>query len=387
MTDASIKLAGSLFLIASLVGCNKKPTMPPPATPEVAVVVIQPQAVQITEELPGRVSAFRVAQVRARVDGVILKREFVEGSDVKVGQLLYAIDPAPYQAEVNNASAALARAKANLATRASQASRSSALIKKHVISQQDFDDINAAYKQAQADVKAAEAVLDAAKIRLGYTEVRSPIDGRIGKSQVTEGAYVRQSEATLLATVQQLNPVYVDVTQSSREVLRLRQDLEKGLLQKVDKDSAAVSLKLEDGSAYAESGKLQFSDISVDKSTGSVTLRVLFNNPNDLLLPGMFVHALLEVGIDQQGLLVPQQAVTFNTVGQATALFVDANDKVEQRVIQTNRAVGNQWLATSGVQAGDRVIIEGLQKAKPGSTVKVAAQKKVAEQSSVAKHQ
>lgn len=387
MTDASIKLAGSLFLIASLVGCNKKPTMPPPATPEVAVVVIQPQAVQITEELPGRVSAFRVAQVRARVDGVILKREFVEGSDVKVGQLLYAIDPAPYQAEVNNASAALARAKANLATRASQASRSSALIKKHVISQQDFDDINAAYKQAQADVKAAEAVLDAAKIRLGYTEVRSPIDGRIGKSQVTEGAYVRQSEATLLATVQQLNPVYVDVTQSSREVLRLRQDLEKGLLQKVDKDSAAVSLKLEDGSAYAESGKLQFSDISVDESTGSVTLRALFNNPNDLLLPGMFVHALLEVGIDQQGLLVPQQAVTFNTVGQATALFVDANDKVEQRVIQTNRAVGNQWLATSGVQAGDRVIIEGLQKAKPGSTVKVAAQKKVAEQSSVAKHQ
>lgn len=387
MTDASIKLAGSLFLIASLVGCNKKPTMPPPATPEVAVVVIQPQAVQITEELPGRVSAFRVAQVRARVDGVILKREFVEGSDVKVGQLLYAIDPAPYQAEVNNASAALARAKANLATRASQASRSSALIKKHVISQQDFDDINAAYKQAQADVKAAEAVLDAAKIRLGYTEVRSPIDGRIGKSQVTEGAYVRQSEATLLVTVQQLNPVYVDVTQSSREVLRLRQDLEKGLLQKVDKDSAAVSLKLEDGSAYAESGKLQFSDISVDESTGSVTLRALFNNPNDLLLPGMFVHALLEVGIDQQGLLVPQQAVTFNTVGQATALFVDANNKVEQRVIQTNRAVGNQWLATSGVQAGDRVIIEGLQKAKPGSTVKVAAQKKVAEQSSVAKHQ
>ncbi len=371
MTDWSIKLAGSLFLITSLAGCNKQSAAPQQTVPEVAVAVIQPQSVQIINDLPGRVSAFRIAQVRARVDGVVLKRDFVEGSDVKAGQLLYVIDPAPYQADVNNANAALARVKANLATRSLQASRSSALIKKHVISQQDFDDINASYKQAQADVKAAEASLDAARIRLGYTEVRSPIDGRIGKSQVTEGAYVRQSDATLLATVQQLDSVYVDVTQSSSELLSLRKDLEKGLLQKVDTNSASVSLKLEDGSVYSEAGKLQFSDISVDESTGSVTLRALFNNPQYLLLPGMFVHALLEVGVDQQGLLVPQQAVTFNTAGQATALIVDAQDKVELRVLQTNRVIGNQWLITHGIQAGDRVIVEGLQKVKPGVVVKV----------------
>ena len=246
-------------------------------------------------------------------------------------------------------------------------------MKKRAISQQDFDDINAAHKQAVADVEAAEAVLDAARIRLSYTDVRAPIDGRIGKSQVTEGAYVRQSDATLLATVQQLDPVYVDVAQSSADMLRLRRELEQGLLQSVDKDSAAVSLKLEDGSSYKESGRLQFSDISVDESTGSVTLRAVFHNPHFLLLPGMFVHAQLEIGVDQQALLVPQQAVTYNAMGQATALVVNAADTVEQRTLKINRSLGNQWLVTDGIKSGDRVITEGLQKAKPGVLVKVAA--------------
>ncbi|HRF87264.1 MAG TPA: efflux RND transporter periplasmic adaptor subunit, partial [Pseudomonadales bacterium] len=306
-------------------------------------------------------------------DGVVLKQEFTEGSDVKAGQLLYRIDAAPYQAEVNSANAALARANANLTTRSLQARRSNELIKRRAISQQDFDDISAAQKQAKADVEAAMAVLDAARIRLSYTEVRAPIDGRIGKSQVTEGAYVRQSDATLLATVQQLDSVYVDVSQSSAEVLRLRQDLEKGVLQQADKSGPAVSLKLEDGSVYSEVGRLQFSDISVDESTGSVTLRAIFQNPKHVLLPGMFVRAQLEVGVDQQGLLVPQQAVTYSVTGQATTLIVDANNTVERRVLQINRSVGNQWLVTGGVQAGDRVITEGLQKIKPGVAVKIAS--------------
>jgi membrane fusion protein (multidrug efflux system) len=354
-----------------LPACGKKSTPLAPTEPEVSVVVVQPQTVPIISELPGRVMPFRVAQVRARVDGIILKREFVEGSDVKAGQLLYKIDPAPYQAEYNNANAALLRAKANLTARALQATRSSTLLKKHSISQQDYDDINAVYKQAQADVEAANANVAAAKIRLDYTEVRAPIDGRIGKSLVTEGAYVRQSDATLLATVQQLNPVYVDVAQSNAELLKLRQSFEQGALQK-NTDAVNVSLKFEDGLQYTEQGRLQFSDVTVNESTGSVTLRAVFPNEHFLLLPGMFVRAQLELAISQNALLVPQQAVTYNAVGQATAYVVDANNTVELRVLTVSRSVGNHWLVSSGVQAGDRVVTEGLQKIKPGAVVKIA---------------
>lgn len=369
----SVKLAGSLLLITALAGCGKSLVAPQQTTPEVTVAVIQQKAVPIIDELPGRVMPYRIAQVRARVDGIVLKRDFVEGSNVTAGQRLYQIDPAPYQAEYNSASAALSRAKANLTARALQANRSSELLKKRAISQQDFDNIHAAHKQAAADVEAATAALDAARIRLSYTDVRAPIDGRIGKSQVTEGAYVRQNDATLLATVQQLDPVYIDVAQSSADALRLRRELEQGLLQAVDKDSAAVSLKLEDGSSYTESGRLQFSDVSVDESTGSVTLRAVFHNPNFLLLPGMFVHAQLEMGVDQQALLVPQQAVTYNTMGQATALVVNATETVELHTLKISRSLDNQWLVTDGIQSGDRVITEGLQKVKPGVVVKVIA--------------
>lgn len=377
----AIGLAAAALL---LTACGKAPEAAKPSMPEVTVAVVQPQAVALISELPGRVTPYRIAEVRARVDGVVLKREFTEGSDVKAGQRLYQIDPAPYQAEVNSANAALTRAKANLTARALQAKRANALLGKHAISQQDGDDIHAAHKQAQADVEAAAAVLEAARIRLGYTEVVSPIDGRIGKSLVTEGAYVRQSEATPMATVQQLDPVFVDVVQSSAEMLKLRRDLEQGVMQQANTSHAAASLKLEDGSVYKEPGSLQFSDATVDESTGTVTLRAIFPNPNVMLLPGMFVHAQLETGVNQHALLVPQQAVTTNPTGQATALIVGANDTVELRVLQINRSIGNQWLVSDGIKSGDRVITEGLQKARPGAVVTVAAQAVVAQSTNMA---
>jgi membrane fusion protein (multidrug efflux system) len=366
---------GALLIISTavLTACDSKPQEgPAQATPEVAVITLQPQSLTVTSNLPGRVNPYRMAQVRARVDGIVLKREFTEGSDVKAGQRLYTIDPASYQAAYNSANAALTRAKANAVTKQLQASRSAALIKQHAISAQAYDDIRAAAQQAQADVEAATAELDAARIRLSYTEVLSPIDGRIGKSLVTEGAYVQQGEATPMAMVQQLNPVYVDVTQSSADILKLRRDFADGLLKQVN-GAAAVSLLLEDNSTYTEGGSLQFSDSTVDESTGTVTLRAIFPNDKLELLPGMFVHAQLESGVSEQALLLSQQAVTYNAQGQPTALVVGAEDKIELRVLQVSRSVGNQWQVVDGLQAGDRVVVEGLQKIKPGVAVKVVA--------------
>jgi membrane fusion protein (multidrug efflux system) len=366
---------GALLIISTavLTACDSKPQQgAAQATPEVAVITLQPQALTVTSKLPGRVNPYRMAQVRARVDGIVLKREFTEGSDVKAGQRLYTIDPASYQAAYNSANAALTRAKANAVTKQLQANRSAALIKQHAISAQAYDDIRAVAQQAQADVEAAKAELDAARIRLSYTEVLSPIDGRIGKSLVTEGAYVQQGEATPMAMVQQLNPVYVDVTQSSADILKLRRDFAEGLLKQVN-GAAAVSLLLEDNSTYGEGGSLQFSDSTVDESTGTVTLRAIFPNDKLELLPGMFVHAQLESGVSEQALLLSQQAVTYNAQGQPTALVVGAEDKIELRVLQVSRSVGNQWQVVDGLQAGDRVVVEGLQKIKPGVAVKVVA--------------
>lgn len=367
------RILAALLAAATLAGCNKQTPPPAQAAPEVTVVVVQPQAVTITSNLPGRITPYRIAQVRARVDGVVLKREFVEGSDVKAGQRLYTIDPAPYEAAYNSAKAALSRANANLVAKKLQADRTGTLLGQHAISKQAFDDISAAAKQALADVEAATAELDAARIRLGYTEVLAPIDGRIGKSLVTEGAYVRMGEATPMATVQQLDPVYVDVTQSNAEVLKLRADFAQGLLKQTN-GTANVSLSLEDGSAYQEAGILQFSDSTVDESTGTVTLRAIFPNSNLYLLPGMFVHAQLESGTNEQALLVPQQSVTYNAKGEPTALVVGADDKVELRVLQVSRSIGNQWLVAGGLKSGDRVITEGLQKVRPGVAVKIVAQ-------------
>ncbi|WP_186144647.1 efflux RND transporter periplasmic adaptor subunit, partial [Burkholderia gladioli] len=274
--------------------------------PEVGVVTVQPQSVPVVTELPGRTSAFLVAQVRARVDGIVLRREFTEGTDVKAGQRLYKIDPAPYIAALNSAKATLARAQANLASTNAQAARFKVLVAANAVSKQDYDNAVASAGQAAADVASGKAAVDTAQINLGYTDVLSPITGRIGISQVTPGAYVQASQATLMATLQQLDPMYVDLTQSSLDGLKLRQDIQSGRIKTSGPNAAKVKLVLEDGKTYPLEGKLQFTDVTVDQTTGSVTIRALFPNPNHVLLPGMFVRARIDEGSNDNAFLVPQ---------------------------------------------------------------------------------
>jgi membrane fusion protein (multidrug efflux system) len=336
---------------------------------EVGVVTISPAPLTLTRELPGRTSAFRVAEVRSRVNGIVQKRLFVEGSDVREGQKLFLIDPAPYEAALDGAKAALARAEATLANARLQAQRHADLIKSNIVSQQDHDNAMAAMKTAEADVAAARAADQTARINFGYTTVTAPVSGRIGRSSVTEGAYVQAAQATLLATVQQLDPAYVDVTQSADEVLRLRRDLESGKLQGSGKGQVRVRLVTDDGREYAHAGTLQFTDVTVDPGTGSIALRALFANPKGELLPGMFVRARLEEGVNPAALLVPQVGVTRDQKGVPVALIVNGEKKVERRVLVTDRAVGNAWLVTDGIRPGDQVIVEGLQKVRPGTLV------------------
>jgi len=333
------------------------------------VVTLAPTAVTLTRELPGRTSAYRVAEVRARVNGIVLKRFFVEGSDVKEGQRLFLVDPAQYQAALDGARAALARAEAGVANARLQAERATELVKDDAVSRQEYDNAMAALKAQEADVAAARAAEQRARLDMGYTTVTSPVSGRIGRSAVTEGAYVQASQATLLATVQQLDPMYVDVSQSSADVLRLRHDLETGRLQSAGKGKAKVRLVTEDGRDYAQAGTLEFADVTVDPGTGSIALRALFPNPKGDLLPGMFVRARLEEGVSPQALLVPQVAVTRDQKGNPIALVVGADRKVERRQLATERVVGDAWLVTSGVEAGEQVIVEGLQKVRPGAAV------------------
>jgi membrane fusion protein (multidrug efflux system) len=357
----------------SLAACGDKETAADTARPQVGIVTLQPEPISIVDNLPGRTSAVRIAEVRARVDGVIVRRDFVEGSDVRAGQRLYQIDPAPYQAIVDSTAAALAKAEANATATGLIDERNRALLAMNAISRQERELATAAHLQARADVAAAKAALKAARIDLQYTDVTAPIAGRIGKSMVTEGAYVRQSEATLLATLQQLDTIYVDVAQSSMEVLRLRREFASGELQRAQDAGARVALVLEDGSVYTHAGTLQFSDISVDPGTGTITLRAQFPNPEHTLLPGMFVHARVEAGVDRAALLVPQQGVTYDLKGQPTALVVGADDKVELRRLQLGRSIDNRWLIAAGLEAGDRVIVEGLQKVRPGVAVEAVA--------------
>jgi membrane fusion protein (multidrug efflux system) len=356
---------------AALAACGRSAAKPAASTApvEVGIVRLEPTAVTLTRELPGRTSAFRVAEVRARVNGIVLKRFFTEGSDVKEGQKLFQIDPAPYQAALEGAKATLARAEASVANARLTAKRNEELVEDRVVSRQEFENTNAALKAAEADVAAARAAVQVAQINLGYTTVTSPVSGRIGRSAVTEGAYVQAGQATLLATVQQLDPVYVDVAQSTAELLKLRRDLEAGKLQSAGAGRAKVRLVTEDGREYAVDGTLQFADVTVDPSTGSVALRALFPNPRGELLPGMFVRARLAEGVNPQALLVPQVAVTRDQKGLPVALVVNAERKVERRQLVTDRAVGDAWLVTSGVQPGDQVIVEGLQKVRPGAVV------------------
>jgi membrane fusion protein (multidrug efflux system) len=369
----------ALALIAPvliLAGCQQKPGAggpggpgggsPPPA--EVGVVTIQPQKVTLTTDLPGRTSPFRIAEVRPQVTGVLQKRLFVEGADVREGQQLYQIDAAPYQAVYDSAVAQLAKANAGLASATALSDRYKQLGSSNAVSKQDYDNAVAAQLQAQADVALANAAIETARINLVYTKVLSPITGRTGRS-VTEGALLTANQTTPLVTVQQLNPIYVDIPQSTTLLLRLRRELASGQIKSASQDVAPVSLTLEDGSTYEETGQLQFAETTVDPSTGSVILRAEFPNPRDLLLPGMFVTARLQEGIQDNALLVPQQGVTHDPKGNATVLLVTADNKVELRPVTTDRALGDKWLVTDGLQPGDRVIVDGVQKAMPGATV------------------
>ena len=356
--------------LAFLAACGSRPSAPPPAGPvEVGVVTITPAPLTLTRELPGRTSAFRVAEIRARVNGIVQKRLFAEGSDVKEGQKLFLIDPAPYEAALDGARATLARAEATLGNARVQATRHAELIRTNVVSQQDHDNAMASLKTAEADVAAARAAEQAARINLGYTTVTTPVSGRIGRSAVTEGAYAQASQATLLATVQQIDPIHVDLSQSADEVLRLRRDLESGKLEGAGKGKARVRLVTDDGREYAHAGTLQFTDVSVDPGTGSIMLRALFANPKGELLPGMFVRARLDEGVKPNALLVPQVGVTRDQKGLPVALVVNSEKKVERRQIVTDRAVGNAWLVTDGIRPGEQVIVEGVQKVRPGALV------------------
>lgn len=363
-------LAGGVFLASQ--GQPRAQAPPPAMTPEVGVVTLRPQRVEITTELAGRTSSYLIAEVRPQVGGIIKKRLFREGSDVAAGEVLYQIDPATYQAALDSAKAALAKSEANLFAARLKAERYKDLVAINAVSQQTYDDAYAALKQAEADSAANKASLETARINLDYTRVTAPIAGRIGRSSVTAGALVTANQSASLATVQQLNPIYVDVTQSSADLLRLKRALASGALKSAGAGKAKVRLVLEDGSAYPQEGTLQFSEVTVDQGTGAVTLRAVFPNPRQDLLPGMYVRAILETGVDDQALLVPQQGVSRNNRGEATVLVLDAEDRVQMRTIETGRALGDKWLVNSGLAAGERVIVEGLQKVRPGAAAKAA---------------
>jgi len=360
-----------LLLFGVLSGCGTKQNAPlqPPAS-EVGVVTVNSQNLPITTELPGRIDAVRVAQVRARATGILLKRLFTEGSQVNEGDVLFQIDPAPLQANLDSAKASLAKAQAVLAQTLAKADRYKQLVAINAVSKQDYEDASAAQLQAKADVESAQAAVETASLNLGYTSVTAPISGKIGEAKVTEGALVSQTDATQMAVIQQLDPIYFDFTQSSTDVLRLRHSFDEGKLQKVAPDEAKLTLILEDGTSYQYPGKLLFSDITVDPSTGMITLRAQFPNPGRILLPGMFARAQLEQAVNQNAISVPQRAVALGANGVATVMVVTPDKKVEARTIKLGDALEDQWIVTEGLKAGETVIVEGLQKVKPGATVK-----------------
>ncbi|MEA5090176.1 efflux RND transporter periplasmic adaptor subunit [Solidesulfovibrio sp.] len=341
--------------------------------PEVSTVTVAPREVALSTELSGRTSAYRIAEIRPRVNGLVEKRLFTEGSNVKEGQVLYQIDPAPFTAELDNAQAALAEAKAKLPTTSLRASRYKALVSHSALSQQDYDDAASNLDQVKASITSLEARVETARINLGYTKVVAPISGRIGKSSVTDGAIVTAYQATALATIQQLDPIYVDVPQSTADMLRMKARFKEGLLNPQEKDHDKVRLILEDGKPYPLEGTLQFSDVSVDPTTGSVILRLIFPNPEGDILPGMFVKAVIREGVNPKAILVPQQGVSRDAKGNPYALLVDAENKVVLRQLTLDRAIGSEWLVADGLVPGDRVIVEGLQMLRPGTVVKATS--------------
>lgn len=363
-------IMGTVVTGLLLTSCNKPNSAPPPPSPppEVGVIVVKAENVSLTTELSGRTVPQMVAEVRPQVSGVIKKRTFVEGSDVKEGQLLYQIDPATFEAAFASAKAVQARVEATLTSVRLNEGRYRELVKIKAVSQQDYDNIYATLKQTEAELAVAKAAVETARINLAYTKVSATISGRIGRSTVTNGALVTANQPTALATIQQLDSMYVDVTQSTADLLKLKQNLANGVLKK--SGSAQVKLILEDGSKYPLPGTLKFSEATVDQSTGSVTLRAVFPNPNQALLPGMFVRALLEEGINENAILIPQRGVTRNSKGDAMVMVIGAEEKVEPRPIKVVRTVADNWLVSDGLKTGDRVILEGLQKARPGTQVK-----------------
>ena len=342
-----------------------------PGMPQVSVITIQPQRAPIVSELPGRVDAVRDAQIRSRVTGIVQKIAFEQGGDVKENQLLFKIDPAPYKATYDQATAQLKQAQANLFSAKLLADRYAPLVKANAVSKQEYDNAVASYRQADAAVAAAKAAQDNAAINLGYTDVTSPITGRIGKPLVTEGALVEATSATQMATVQQLDPIYVDFTQSTAELASLRRAFASGQLQQVGKDTARATIVLEDGSEYSQPGKLLFTGITVDPTTGQVNLRAEVPNPDGILLPGMYVRVRLEQGVDDKALMVPQQALQRTADGLQSLMLVKDN-KIEQIPVTTGGALKSNWIVTSGLKAGDVVVVEGFQKVRPGAPVQAS---------------
>jgi membrane fusion protein (multidrug efflux system) len=362
-------LVGSVFLTGCDQAVENSQASSPQAIP-VGVVTVKSQALTLKTELPGRISAFQIAEIRPQVNGIVQSRLFTEGKRVEKGQALYQIDPALFQAQLAASEAAVARAQASIASSRSKSVRFSELLKIKAVSQQDFDEADATYKQAEAELLTAKAQLQSAQINLNYSHVSSPISGQISKSSVTVGALVNVSQATALATVTQLDPIYVDLTQSSNELTKQKKAMASGALSVAPKTQTDVELTMEDGSIYPHKGTLQFSEVTVDPSTGSVTLRAKFPNPEKLLLPGMYARASIVEGVKENAILAPQRGISRNTKGEPTAMVVSKENTVESRILDIDRTVGSHWLVTGGLVDGDKLIVEGLQKIRPGAAVK-----------------
>jgi membrane fusion protein (multidrug efflux system) len=369
----SWRTLAAALLASGLAACGAKPKPPPPGPPAVSVMTIVAQPVALESDLPGRTSPFETSDVRPQVSGILQARLFKEGSNVRAGQVLYQIDPAPYRAVYDQAVAQLANAKASLITARLKAERYADMVKINAVSHQDADDARAVADEDAANVQQQAAAVESARINLAYTRVTAPISGRIGVSTFTRGALVTNGQTTALTTIQKLDPIYVDVTQTAVELLALKDDMARASGKGAGTPSVPVRLQLGDGRAYALGGRLQFTDVTVDQTTGSVTLRAIFPNPKAVLLPGMYVRAEVVEGIDPVGILAPQQGVTRDEKGRATAMVVDAQGKAQARILRLAGAVGNQWRVTDGLKAGDRLIVEGAETAKPGAPVKIIA--------------
>ena len=364
-----VLVLASVFLVW---GCTRKNSQASMAQggPEVAVVEVKTERIGLTTELPGRTTAYRVAEIRPQISGLIQKRLFTEGADVKAGDLLYQIDPAPFQAVLDNAVAALNRSEANLLPARARAQRFKELLGDKSVSQQDYDDAEGARRQAEADIKYWKAAADTARINLSYAQITSPISGRIGRSSITDGAIVTAYQPLALAVVQQLDPIYVDVTQSTGDLLRLQKRIEQGHLERNQNNQNTVRLILEDGTPYPVEGTLQFRDVSVDQSTGTVVLRTVFPNPDGILLPGMFVRALIKEGVNENAILIPQPCVSRDPKGNPQVVLVSNEGKAQVKGVKIDRAIDDKWLISSGLSVGDRVIIEGIQRVRPGAPVR-----------------